>query len=154
MKLNIFLVFCLFHRTCIKIPMIFESVHNFSHKFKHKAPLKQKEKEKQFETRRGPAKWPAGRPTQALNPPPPLSLPDADGEAPPVSCVFTAHGGSATAPAAVGEGLSPCAHAPASPHLREPIATTESCSTPFLPPRPRERWTAAMTDRGPATRAR
>ena len=27
---------------------------------------------------------------------PPLSQPDTDGAAPPVSCVFTAHGGSAT----------------------------------------------------------
>jgi len=82
-----------------------------------------------------------------------LSLRDADGEVPPVTSFFT-RGGTATAPAAVGEGLSPCARAPASPRLREPIADTQSCSTLSLPPRPREWRTAAMTDRGPATRAR
>jgi hypothetical protein len=36
---------------------------------------------------------------------------DADGDAPPVSFASTAHGGSATAPAAVSEVLGPRTHA-------------------------------------------
>ena len=46
MKPNIFLVFYLFHRMCIKIPMIFESVHNLICKIKYKAKIAQKEKGK------------------------------------------------------------------------------------------------------------
>ena len=40
-----------------------------------------------------------------------LSLRDTDGEVPPVSFFFNTHDGSATAPAAVGEGLGPRARA-------------------------------------------
>jgi hypothetical protein len=95
--------------------------------------FKQKKKEKQIETGRGPAKRPAGRPTYAQptraprarallsawsltsgsrsSGPPLPSLRDADGATPPVSCVLTVHGGSAMAPAAVGEGFRPSARA-------------------------------------------
>jgi len=60
---------------------------------------------------RGRPAWLWPKPAHALNPPPPLSLPHADGEAPPVSFVSSAHGGSATAPAAVSEVLGPRARA-------------------------------------------
>ena len=150
---NIFSVFYLFHRTYTKISMIFESVSNFLHKIKHTSQFCIKEKGKGHCSYGRPARlWP--KPAHALNPPSPLSLQDADGEVPPVSFVSTTHGGSATAPAAVGEGLGPRARATAPPQPRDPIAITQTRSTLSLPPRPREWWVAAVADHRPATRAR
>jgi hypothetical protein len=107
---NIFPVFYLFHRTYTKISMIFESVSNFLHKIKHTSQFCIKEKGKGHCSYGRPARlWP--KPAHALNPPSPLSLQDADGEVPLVSFVSTTHGGSAMAPAAVGEGLGPRARA-------------------------------------------
>ena len=171
MKSSIFPRFCSLHRTYPNIFTIFGPAYNFLHKFKHKALLNQKGKKennlKPGEAQpNGPQAGPHGRCAGAL---PPhtvtdgrvplvrpsffLSLRDAHGEVPPVSFFFNTHGGSATAPAAVGEGLSPCACAH-QPRLREPIANTQTCSTLSLPPRPREWRAAAIADRGPATRAR
>ena len=96
-KSNIFPVFYLFHRTCIKIPMILESVYDLICKIKH-ILLR-------------PACLALAQVGPCAEPALSLSLQDADGEVPPVSFVFATHGSSATASATVGEGLGPRARA-------------------------------------------
>ena len=108
--------------------MIFGSVYNFLHNSTYQAFLSKKKKGKHTVLRGRPA-W--TRPKSAREPSRVtrgrclshaatdgwvplvrpsflLSLRDADG---PVSFFFITHGGSATAPAAVGEGLGPHARA-------------------------------------------
>jgi len=128
---NIFPMLYPFYEIRTKSFIIFGSAHDLLHKIKHIAKTAQKEKEKNTVQR--VAGKSARRPAHScsayaraacaalslhavtnervplVRPSSPLSLRDADGEVPPVSSFSVAHGGSATTPASVGEGLGPCA---------------------------------------------
>ena len=106
-KWNLTFLLCSTHCTePTKILTIFGSAYIFLHKIKHTSQFCIKEKGKGHCSYGRPARlWP--KPAHALNPPSPLSLQDVDGEAPPVSFVFNAHGDTAAAPTAGSEAFGP-----------------------------------------------